>query len=181
MSEEDSRFEALENRVRALEDVIALYQTLSAYGPAIDSKEFDAAASLWETDGLYDLGGGFPELDGGRGVHYLEGREAIKGMFNHESTKRFFEQGCAHIMSLPLIKVEGDRAVAIGYHTNYMNDESGARLARLTASRVEWRRQEDGTWKVTNRKHRLIHGDDESRELLRSSFYEITGGSDEGK
>src|SRR5262245_57568425 len=115
MNDSEARIAGLERRVQLLEDHIALYQALSTYGPSVDSMEFDEALQLWTEDGVYDLGDGFPELEEGRGVHYLNGPEEIRQMLEGPSSRPFFDQGSAHVMSVPLLKIHGDRAIGLGY------------------------------------------------------------------
>jgi hypothetical protein len=181
MTDADTPIAELEERVQRLEDHIALLQSLSAYGPAVDSMEFDAGIRLWEEDGVYDLGDGFPQIDEGRGILYLTGPDEIRDMLEGPASKPYFEQGCAHVMSMPLIKIDGDRAVGIGYHMTYINTKDGAQLARLNSSRLEWRRQASGEWKITKRTHRLVDEREGGRALLRDSLYEITGGAPEAQ
>ncbi|MFF0145181.1 hypothetical protein [Amycolatopsis sulphurea] len=80
-------------------------------------------------------------------------------------------------MSMPLLKIDADRAVSIGYHTNDLHTDSGAKLSRLTASQWAWRRQESGEWKAVRRTHRLIDGRESVRDLLRESLRAITRNS----
>jgi hypothetical protein len=179
MNDPEARIADLERRVQILEDHIALYQALSTYGPSVDSMELDEALQLWAEDGVYDLGDGFPELDNGQGMMLLKGREEIRGMLDGPIHGRFVQQGCAHTMSLPLVKIDGDRAIAIGYHRLYAHRDDGAAVARLNASRWEWRRQESGEWKAVRRTHRLIDGREAGRSLLRETLKEIKQGSRE--
>ena len=50
----DIRLQALEARVRLLEDQLAIYQVMAAYGPAADAGATDQAVALWTDDGTYD-------------------------------------------------------------------------------------------------------------------------------
>jgi hypothetical protein len=178
MSDSDARIADLERRVQLLEDHIALYQALTTYGPSVDSMEVDEALQLWTEDGVYDLGDGFPALEDGEGALYLNGREEIRQMLEGPlHAGGFVKQGCAHIMSVPLLKIEGDRAIGIGYHRLHAHGDDGARVARLTASRWEWQRQESGGWKAVLRTHRLLDGREAGRTLLRETLKEINPGS----
>jgi hypothetical protein len=177
-NETDTRIDELEQRIARLEDFIALYQALSTYGPSVDSMEIDEAVHLWEEDGIYDLGDGIPELDEGRGNLFLRGHNEIRSMLESPLHKdKFVKGGCAHVMSLPLLHIDGDRAVGIGYHRVFAHGEDGTEVARLVASRWEWRRQESGDWKAVRRTHRLLDGRESSRALLRETLQEIKTGS----
>ena len=50
-----SMVDALLERVRILEDQLALAQVVASYGPAVDSGSSDRAASLWSDDGIFDV------------------------------------------------------------------------------------------------------------------------------
>ncbi len=64
MSDIEKRLAALETRLHELEDQVALYQLMSAYGPLVDSGDAEATSNLWVEDGIYDWGGG-PKPVGG--------------------------------------------------------------------------------------------------------------------
>lgn len=160
----EERLAALERRLQRLEDYIALYQTVSTYGPSVDGQEFDQALNLWEENGIYDLGDGYP---------LMEGPEDVREMLDGPVAKPALEQGGAHVSSLPLLKISGDRALGICYHRNYLHQEGGTRIWRLAASRWEWRRQSSGEWKIVRRTHRLLDGTEAGRALLRETLEEI--------
>jgi hypothetical protein len=50
----DDRIAALERRVRALEDQLAISQLIATYGPAVDSESAEAVGQLWAAEGVYD-------------------------------------------------------------------------------------------------------------------------------
>jgi hypothetical protein len=76
---------------------------------------------------------------------YLNGPEEIMRMLEGPSSKAYLDKGCAHVMSVPLLNVEGDRAIALEHHRTYIR-EAGA--PRPTTSRWEWHRQESGERKA---------------------------------
>jgi hypothetical protein len=55
MADIDDRLAVLERRIALLEDQVAIYQLMSAYGPAADSGSTERATSLWTEAGVYDL------------------------------------------------------------------------------------------------------------------------------
>lgn len=156
----------LRARVQALEDQLALYQSVATYGPAVDSRSTEAAAGLWSEGGVYDVG---PAP-----VGPMHGRQDISAMLEGEIHGSLVAQGCAHLMTLPLVRINGDRAVGLGYHRLYVREAEadGFRLWRLTASRWDWARA-GARWEVVNRTHRLLDGSEEARTLLRNSLAEI--------
>ncbi len=148
------RMSRLERHVRRLEDQVEIYQLLASYGPAVDSRSGEAAAELWAEDGRYDFGG--PPL---------EGRDRIAGLVDLDSHLGYVASGCAHVISMPLVSVDGDRAVATGYSRVYLRVGDGWKVERASANRWELTRTPAG-WKVTSRIARLLDGTPESRGLL---------------
>lgn len=153
-------------RVQALEDQLSLYQAVATYGPAVDSLSTEVAAGLWSDEGTYDVGAA--------PVGPMNGRRDIIAMLEGDIHASLVAQGCAHLMTLPLVRVEEDRAVGLGYHRLYVRDDEadGFRLWRLTASRWDWVRSGSG-WEVVRRTHRLLDGSEEARTLLRDTLAEI--------
>jgi ketosteroid isomerase-like protein len=156
----------LAKRVKLLEDQIALFGTMSTYGPSVDSMSIDEATSIWTEDGIYDTGGPQP----------FSGRDDIAAMLAEEDGvhRGIVAKGCAHVLSMPLIKVDGDTAIGIAYHHTCVRDGDGHKIWRQLASRWEWVRQPDG-WKVKRRTQRLLDGSEDARQLLRDTLLEIQG------
>ena len=157
----DARLQALEARVRLLEDHIALYQAVSSYGPQVDSLQHEQATALW-TDGGQYVGD----------TRTMRGRAEIQAMLDGDVHRGLVADGCAHVMSLPLLRIDGDHAIGLGYHRLFHRTADGFELHRLVASRWDWVRTTHG-WKAHQRTHRLIDGGDAARELLRDSCREI--------
>ncbi|MEO3388820.1 nuclear transport factor 2 family protein [Mesorhizobium sp. CAU 1741] len=149
-----ARLAALEARMRRLEDEIAIYRLLASYPLAVDSCDENATASLWAPDGTYDYGGR-PHV----------GAQDVGSLVNLHSHRGYVAKGCAHVMSLPFISVEGDRAVATGYSRLYVRAGDGWKIERVSANRWELIRVA-GDWKVTSRTNRLMDGTPAGREIL---------------
>ena len=150
------RIEALERRVRALEDELAVTRVITAYGPAADSGDAAAAAALWTEDGVYDA----------EGPGRLEGRGAIEAMLlgaGHQS----LVPGCAHTNGPVVVRVDGDTAVAVGYSRVYTTDDGRHRLWRVAANRWELVRTDAG-WRVQRRVNRRL-GSSDSVAVLRGA------------
>jgi hypothetical protein len=155
MDDLTARFEALEARVRELEDHVALYQLMMGYGPAVDAGEAELAASRWTEDGVYDAQ-----------VGAWEGRDAIAGMVEGDMHQGIIRGGSAHVTALPYVTVDGDRAVATAYAQLCRADGDNFRVWRVTATRWEFVRTSAG-WKVQRRVNRLLDGDPDAQDLLR--------------
>jgi hypothetical protein len=159
------RVAALTERVRKLEDTIAVGQLVATYGPAVDSGMGAVAANLWAVDGEYDAQ-----------VGVWRGREEIMGMIAGETHQGFLRRGCAHVNSAPIISVDGDAALATAYGFMFSCGEDGNIFVfRLTTSRWEWRRR-DGSWELIRRTNRLVDGHNAARELLRMAVQDRPGG-----
>lgn len=146
----------LGQRVRSLEDLLAIQHTISRYGPSVDAGESGVVSELWTEDGRYDSG-----------VGAWTGREAIAGMVEGPQHQGFIHGGCAHVVSAPHIVVDGDRAVALCHAQLLLRDESidGFRAWRITANRWELVRTAEG-WKVADRINRQLDGNEEARRLF---------------
>lgn len=151
--------EDLERRVAELEDRLAILQLVASYGPAVDGLDRDAVAALWAPDGCYDFGG-----------EPLEGREAVASLIDLETHRTYVAGGSSHILSLPRISIDGDRAVAVNYSQVFITDPStpgaGWHADRSSANRWELVKTAEG-WQVTARTNRLLDGSQPARDLLR--------------
>lgn len=161
MTDLETRLAALEARAQRLEDQLAIYQLLASYGPSVDSRSGDVTASLWAADGAYDFGG-----------DPLVGAEKVGSLVNIEPHIHYVADGCAHVISMPHIVVDGDTAVATGYSRVYRNQGEHWRVERASANRWELIRTAGG-WRVQNRVNRLLNGQEEARDLLSSGVKAI--------
>lgn len=149
-----TRLAALETRQRQLEDELAIIRLIAAYGPAVDTVNAEATAALWQDDGSYDFGG-----------PVLQGAEAVGQLVNLDTHRDFVARGCAHVLSLPLVTLDGDRATAICYSQVLVADGDGWRAARVSANRIDLARGAGG-WRITTRETRLLDGSEAARVLL---------------
>ena len=170
MSEIEQRLAALEATVHGLEDQVALYQLMSAYGPLVDSGDAEATAALWIEDGVYDWGGGphpapgTPVKEGPAGAAYSQA--AIADMVRGPYHQEIINTGAGHVIGLPYLKINGDTAVGTSYSRLYRRDGDNFRTWRVGANRWEFVRTADG-WRVKQRINRVLNGDAEARDLLR--------------
>ena len=151
----DERLAALESRLRAVEDELAVVRVVTSYGPLIDLGEPEAVAALWDADGVYDVDTGL-----------YEGQAGISAMVASDAHQGLLDRGCAHLLSTPHVTVLGDTAVAVGHSQLVVRSDRGYHVARASAHRWELARH-DGSWRVVRRTSRLLDGTSTPRELLR--------------
>jgi len=148
------RIYALELRMRSVEDQLAIYQLLAAYGPAVDSLSGDAASALWVEEGTYEAG-----------AFAFNGQAEITALVDIEPHRTYIANGCAHVVSLPQVTIDGDHAVARNHSRVYLHDGDHWRVERASANRWELKRTAAG-WKVVRRINKLLDGNSEARALL---------------
>ncbi len=145
---------ALEARLRVLEDERAIMQLMAAYGPAVDSGSADAAAWLWSEDGVYDAQ-----------VDLFEGRKGIRRMVTGPMHQEIIQGGSAHVIGMPYIELNGDKAEATCYARLYRWAGDSFKVWRITANRWQFVRENDG-WHVKHRLNIQLNGTPEARALL---------------
>lgn len=163
---------ALENRLRAVEDTLAIYHLIASHPPAADTGTDGYYRGAFATDGTIDLGGG-------KGAN---GNEAIAAIVKTPEHQAAIAGGLCHFAGLPRVELNGDTAVATSYLQIITPDReagprelsghgksSGFRIHRVGANRWELKRGKDG-WKVTRRTLRPLDGTDDARALLRRAF-----------
>ncbi|MEU6379144.1 nuclear transport factor 2 family protein [Streptomyces sp. NPDC046909] len=149
--------EALAARVRALEDQLEITQLVARYGPAVDSGSGEAAAALWTEDGTFDVAGHLR----------MKGRDDIVAMVHGAGHQSLVRAGCAHVLTVPHIVVDGDRATGRSYALNIRWDPAadGFRVARVSANTWRWVRTEQG-WRVEERVNANLDGSAEHSRML---------------
>ena len=150
----EDRLRTMDNRLRMTEDQLAIYQLIATYGPGVDSLNEEVVRSLWTEDGTYDTG-----------REPYVGNQAVGKLIYGDLHQGFVNKGCAHVMSMPRVTIDGDTAVATGYSRVYIRDGDHWRVQRASANRWELVRTAQG-WKVKHRTNRLMLGDDKPRQLL---------------
>jgi SnoaL-like domain len=149
-----ARVVSLEERVRLLEDHVAVLRLVNSWGPAVDTGSADSAGALWTEDGVL-------ESDLSR----LEGPGDVVAMVESDGQHALIAQGCAHVQTAPVVDVEGDRATAVAYSQVYLHSDEGHRVWRVSANQWDFRRTPSG-WRVTRRTNRVIDGGPEARAVL---------------
>jgi ketosteroid isomerase-like protein len=158
MGAAEDRLEELEARVRSLEDQLAIYRVLATWGPAADTANGAAAASIWTDDAVLETE-----------RHRVEGGAAIGSHLESDGQHQLVAQGCAHVQGLPLVQLDGDRAVATNYGRVYLHGDDGYEVWRVSVNRWELRRTDEG-WRASRRVVHVIDGGPEAQALLSAPF-----------
>ncbi|TYB45285.1 nuclear transport factor 2 family protein [Actinomadura chibensis] len=158
MTDVETRLNALEARLRLLEDERAVTRLILSYAPLVDSGCAADVAALWAEDGVYDV----DEL-------LMSGRAEVEAMVRSEGHQGFIAGGCAHFAGPPHVVVSGDEATATGYTLMIVHGPDGFFVRRATANRWRLRRTPFG-WRVVNRTSRVLDGRQESPDLLAGHF-----------
>jgi hypothetical protein len=161
----------LEDRLRAVEDTLAIYHLIASHPPAADTGTDSYYRDAFMPDGVIDLGGG----------KAANGNEAISAVVKTPEHQAAIAGGLCHFAGLPRVVLAGDSATATSYlqiitpHKGAASVEvsghgssSGYRIHRVGANRWELKRTKDG-WKVTRRTLRPLDGTDGARDLLRQA------------
>jgi uncharacterized protein (TIGR02246 family) len=157
----DARIASLEARVQALEDIISIYQTMSFYGPALDSGLPATAAGLWTEDGDFVIDG-----------RSWKGRQAIGDMLDGDLSRALRDQGGCHFISVPYVRRSGDTAVVTCFQQHIVKKDDAHVPWRVVAVRLELVREE-GTWWIVHRTNYALDGSPQARELLRRAMQDI--------
>ncbi|MDW9670329.1 nuclear transport factor 2 family protein [Sinorhizobium meliloti] len=168
--------DAVEARLRVIEDKLAIYELLASHPPSADTGHAEYTASVYLKDGVFDRG---PTLDGAQGV------EAIASFILRPAHEEAIRGGLAHFTGLPLIDLRGDHATVISYLMIIHLDHDGAprelanhgtstgyRIHRVVANRWILERHEQ-RWRVAKRTLLPIDGTDGVRELLSQGLSDV--------
>jgi hypothetical protein len=157
-NEVNERLAALEARLQAVEDQLAIHRLVNSWGPAVDTGSGEAAAALFSEDAVLQSD-----------LSYLVTPASVKAMVYGEGHQSLIRGGSAHIPAFPIVNVDGDRANAVGYTRVYRFTPEGYEVWRVSANYWEFRRTPDG-WRVTNRTNHVIDGGPEASEILRRAL-----------
>lgn len=158
MSDIESRLAGLEREVGRLRDERDIMQLIASYGPAVDTLSADETAALWAADGVYDFGG-----------EPLSGAAAVGRLVDLPGHRDYVARGCAHVMALPVVDVDGDTATATGYSRVYAGTGDGWKVERVSANHWQLVRTPEG-WRVRHRVNRPLDGSPGARGVLGRAF-----------
>jgi hypothetical protein len=156
----EQRVAALEARLRAAEDHLAIQNLLMTYGPLVDSATAQPAGRLWVEGGGYN----FTLPDGG--TKRLAAPDEIAGMYTWPGHIDLVNTGCAHLTATPKITVRGDDAEAVGYSFVVLKEEERWFLWRAAVNHWTLRRTPEG-WRIVERFNRALDGSPESHDVMR--------------
>src|SRR5712691_3320044 len=167
----DSR--SLEDRLRAIEDRLEIYNLIASHPPTADTAGRDHIAASWVDDGVFDRG---EDLSSPRG------RDVIADHVLSPAHQTAIAGGLAHFTSLPHVAIDGDSAIVTSYlqilvpqtQGNAVDvpnhgSSKGFRVHRMTANRWELVRTAAG-WKIKRRMLRQLDGSEPARRILRGAI-----------
>jgi hypothetical protein len=163
----------LEQRLRVVEDKLAIYELIAAHPPSADTASSDYTVKVYTEHGVFDRG---PTLDG------AEGADAIAAFIGRPEHAAAIRGGLAHFAGLPLVELHDDTAVATSYlmivhldHEGALRDlpnhgvSTGYRIHRTVVNRWELVRHRD-RWMIERRTLLPVDGSATHQDLLRQSL-----------
>jgi hypothetical protein len=163
----------LEQRIRAIEDRLEIYNLIASHPPSADTGADRYAEAVYTEDGVFDRGANLPGA---------VGNKALGALLKSQGHQAAIAGGLAHFAGLPYIALDGDRAVVISYLQILTPNKSGEptevpnhgssrgyHIHRVVTNRWELLRTAAG-WKIKRRTIRLVDGSEPSRELLRGAL-----------
>ena len=164
---------SVEQRIRAIEDRLEIYNLIAGHPPSADTGAAGYAEAVYTEDGVFDRG---PGLSG------ATGNKAIGANLKSAGHQAAIAGGLAHFTGMPLVTIDGERAVVISYLQILTPNKSGEAIEvpnhgasrgyhihRVVTNRWELVRTKSG-WKIKRRTLRLVDGSEPSREILRGAL-----------
>ena len=164
---------SLEDRIRAIEDRLEIYNLIAGHPPSADTGGNDHIAASWVEDGVFDRG---------ENLSSPRGRDAIANQVLSAEHQAAIAGGIAHFTGLPYVVIDGDTAVVTSYLQILVpqtqgeavavpnhGSSKGFRVHRMTANRWELVRTPQG-WKIKQRTLRQLDGSEGARKILRQAI-----------
>jgi hypothetical protein len=148
--------DSIEERLRAVEDRLAIFQVVCGYGYAVDGLNAEAVGSCYVEDGVYAIGD----------IGAYDGREQIAAITRDPGHLKLVRTGCAHMSTLPHVVISGDEAIATCHTMVATRSGDGFVIWRLSASRLKLARESEGHWQIVHRQNHLLDGKPAGPELL---------------
>ena len=170
---------SLEDRIRAVEDRLEIYNLIATHPPSADTASHDYIRSIFMEDAVLDLGG----------TKTASGAQAISEMPQKPEHHQAIRGGLCHFAGLPHVTIDGDRAVVTSYlqilASHPTADEievpahgktKGYHTPRVGANRWEPVRTPQG-WKIERRTYRTLDGTDPALDILRQALVPAPAGA----
>jgi uncharacterized protein (TIGR02246 family) len=132
--------QSLDERLRRLEDILAIQQLFIDYGLALDAGDLETYAQLFATQGTINLGP----------IGRATGRTEIKALM--AQTLEGLVGSSFHIVSSPQINVHGDRAISQVMWTVIHRDKNGQPQVTMIGKHHDELIRENSEWKIQTRK-----------------------------
>lgn len=155
----ETRVDALEAKLRNLEDELQILRLLNSYGPLTDSGSNARAAALWRKGGSYVFG-----TDSGESTR-IEVPAGLLALLDGEYQRSLIDSGSTHLLGTPLIAISGDTAEAVGYSYVIRRDSDHWRVERAAVNHWTLVRSPDG-WRIDARVNGVVDGSPATRALL---------------
>src|SRR6266852_2946425 len=97
---------SLEDRIRAIEDRLEIYNLIASHPPSADTAGSDHIAACWVEDGVFDRG---------ENLSSPRGRDTIAKQVLSAEHQAAIAGGLAHFTGLPHVAIDGDSAIVTSY------------------------------------------------------------------
>lgn len=154
----EERIAALEARLRAVEDELAIHKLIVRYGLAVDTGDAERTAAVFAEEAVYDAD-----------VRLMRGRGEVADMVRSARHQEMVGC-CAHQIGPAVVTLEGDRATALGYSRVYLKGADGIAIYRVSFNRWELERRAE-RWIIVRRLTRLL-GHAEALAIFRDGLGE---------
>ena len=166
----------LEERLRSVEDRLAIYNLLASHPISADTASAVFIESIYAEAATFDRGAGLTAA---------RGRDGMLEMVESEGHQAAIAGGLAHMGNLPLVELRGDTAVATSYIMLVTPDRDGVerelpnhgtstgyRIHRVVANRWALVRSA-GRWMIESRTALPMDGSGPALEVVRraESYY----------
>jgi hypothetical protein len=165
--------QSIEQRLRAVEDRLEIYNLIASHPPSADTGAEAYAAAVYAEDGVFDRGADLSSW---------AGNKAIGANLQSPGHQAAIAGGLAHFTGLPYVEIDSDTAVVISYLQILTPKKSGEAIEvsnhgasrgyhihRVVTNRWDLVRSSSG-WKIKRRTSRLVDGSEPSREILRGAL-----------
>jgi len=155
---------SLEQRVERMEAESAIRRMLVEYGAYLDGRDYAAYAGLFAKDGVWT--GGFGSFTGPAAI------EKMLADNLGAPAPGFINKSSFHMMSNPLISIDGDRATVTSSYLFWTKSAANTPNPALAGRYVDEFVRENGAWKIARR---TTYGQVPYRDPNNPAENEVTG------